>query len=657
MNLQCTENRVFNESISKATGNGFVAPLRAGNIAVGSATVSRDVEVGGEGILDAKPVKSNNSQSGYGDLVGTTAAEILHTTTLSMFKRDSTGKFVVHPCTKCEQYLAPWPGAKCERCFRAMRPTLNSKKGLQHDEDKSKIKLCRGCGKELHTGFNCLGRPSRAAKDAADKATETRGKKTANLIAESLSNSRDEALGKSDADKEKAQESLEEISVKEFVAPIQTPPPTKDMRADDLPARIFICRGPVKASFWTCYYLALFTALFALLSYMCGLVFLVWPLYLLLCLFLYMLVPLGTMEVWAETKYLSDERDDRPFSDRSRDVVLGKIYSLEYYCTMRSNSIVLSMFGIQPRVPWNLIYYVYPDFYRSCNELEILGDRCRIGPLDVISSSLWGELISRKTDCTLTPQLEMIRKNIDYISGNKHLLLAAGLSVTTTTIKIARLQLSSTTDKPFCTKPPAGTSNMAIEFTTSGLKQDTALLKTVIKSLISGIQLMVNVLLLLGALILCALAMFYLAPILKTLLMSFLDVPSVSHFNPLLHLEVCEGGCVGLLYSFYESCMEKVSFNPSTQPPHSTWKDGWEEQIMETIEKIKYEVPFMDNKATESVIYRVLSSLILVMLLSLGTFCLNVLKWLMVTLTPYLILLAAPIVDMFVMLVVIMILT
>jgi hypothetical protein len=193
------------------------------------------------------------------------------------------------------------------------------------------------------------------------------------------------------------------------------------------------------------------------------------------------------VEIRAKTKYLHDEMDERPSSDKGRTVVLGKVYELHYYWVLVFESPMgptrMSNYGIQ--IVSMVLMSVDPQFMAFIRQHQLYPSS--ISPLshavakDCVSTSCIQELLGRKTTFSRDPQYTTLAQRLDMISTNRDLYMTRGISVGNCTIKYLRLVHSSTTVQPFQHLLTVVPSNMDTAFTITGYAPSTHLSKIVSK--------------------------------------------------------------------------------------------------------------------------------------------------------------------------------
>ncbi len=448
-------------------------------------------------------------------------------------------------------------------------------------------------------------------KDKSRKS-HSRGRKGAGLVGRAISDAVAELRGQMDAVKE-----LRDEVAPEFVP---TAPVVKNKAPSvaDMPGDIYITRVKIGRDFRLL--MSLFVMYLGLLIVPVTTMILSPTSLLLIFLILMYILPVGAIELRATVTPTRDEVDDRPVSDTSREVTLGKVYALDYYCVFESQSTLLSSFGLNRTiVPFTVLKAVYPSCYSLFEDWNVLGGVCRTQCRDHITSSLWNELVGRKTDSTLDPQLEMIRKSIDYTPQNKHELLAYGQSVTTTTIKVVRLQLAGVLDKPFQDQPQLRSFSMDTGSMTSMLPHPTHVLSRVIEWLriITLVTVVVSLLLLVVGSIF--LATVYLDPTQKTTSTYFQGARSASQANPPLGRDGCEEGCADLLSYSCVSCKIGDFLVQLNDILRWILNHGSGQQTTETSEKIRSASRTMVPRLIDSLILKAVIFLILVSLSNLGS--------------------------------------
>lgn len=168
----------------------------------------------------------------------------------------------------------------------------------------------------------------------------------------------------------------------------------------------------------------------------------------------------SNVEVRASTTCIQHEHDNRPLPDRSQKLVAGSLYRLEYYVLI--NGIVRSS---------DELYERHPIVYDSLLSKGLIQDQLPNG--DLISSSLYNELISRKTLNTQAPALSTLASRCDYIDQSPLYLLTEGTSVSRSTVKLTSLQIGSCHVPVFQTRVASELICTDTEYTINALRLST----------------------------------------------------------------------------------------------------------------------------------------------------------------------------------------
>jgi len=164
--------------------------------------------------------------------------------------------------------------------------------------------------------------------------------------------------------------------------------------------------------------------------------------------------------VRATTTYYGPETDSRPLPDRSRVALLGDLYTLCYYVQIDNR---LKFLRVGPTtIATDVLKEDYPEIYKRLKECGLIQDL--LVESDVISSSHYNELVTRKTVNATDPGLSTLASRCDYLSMAPDLLLQDGVSVARCTVKVASCQITSVSTPIFRAKTTSLLISMATEF-------------------------------------------------------------------------------------------------------------------------------------------------------------------------------------------------
>lgn len=280
-------------------------------------------------------------------------------------------------------------------------------------------------------------------------------------------------------------------------------------------------------------------------------------------------------EVRARTTYVRDEIDDRPTSDRGRDVLLGKLYSLDYYFVFKYRSYMsldgaVHSFTIRQYYQQSILWWYYGDYVQHLSDNGVY-----MGMHDkpeLVSTSLLHELRNRKTLYATDPQFTTLAQRLDNVPLANADLDRYGVSVGNNTIKICMLQAMGMESSPFHNRHLVFTPSKGTEFMT---KEYQALMR-MSNPILSYLKLVVTIISQIWAALpwravldFIWLVIRCIVLILVIMCLSLLVAQNVSLFGHPAHSGVCEGINAGSVNSS-SSSWSNVNFSVPFHSPETT---------------------------------------------------------------------------------------
>lgn len=155
------------------------------------------------------------------------------------------------------------------------------------------------------------------------------------------------------------------------------------------------------------------------------------------------MVPKTYYEIRARTNFVADEKEDRPICDRSKMLTKGKVYSLSYYVRVH----YLFYNDIQAHgFDWSLhaLSVIDPFFSAFCERNHL-----SCSTPEYVSTSLFNEIVSRKTLFSEDPQVVPLAQRMDGLPTNMYYLQKLGLNVGICTLKLFKLMHLGTHNQHF----------------------------------------------------------------------------------------------------------------------------------------------------------------------------------------------------------------